>query len=184
MLDHVGGDVSLPVRNLIARTRDRGTTIASACAGTFLLAEAGILDGVRATTTWWLSPTFRTRYPRVDLDHSQMVITDDGITTAGAAFGHVDLALAIVRASSPALADLVARYLVVDERPSQAAYTIPSALAQSDPTVAAFERWIREHLGEPISMPTPPKPSASANGPCSAPCSAPSGRPPSDSSRT
>jgi transcriptional regulator GlxA family with amidase domain len=152
LIDHVSGDVSLPVRDLIARTRERGTTIASACAGTFLLAEAGILDGIRATTTWWLSPSFRTRYPRVDLDHSRMVITCDGIITAGAAFGHIDLALAIVRASSPALADLVARYLVVDERPSQAAYTIPSALAQSDPTVAAFERWIREHLAETISL--------------------------------
>jgi transcriptional regulator GlxA family with amidase domain len=152
LLDYVGGDASLPVRNLIARTRDRGTTIASACAGTFLLAEAGILDGLRATTTWWLSPAFRARYPRVELDHSQMVITCEGITTAGAAFGHIDLALSIVRAGSLSLADLVARYLVVDERPSQSAYTIPSALAQSDPTVAAFERWIREHLGERISM--------------------------------
>ena len=153
LLDHVGGDASRSVRNLIARTRDRGTAIASACAGTFLLAEAGILDGVRATTTWWLSPAFRARYPRVLLDHSQMVVTSDGITTAGAAFGHVDLALAIVRASSPALSDLVARYLVVDERPSQAAYTIPSALARSDPTAAAFERWVRERLAETISLP-------------------------------
>jgi transcriptional regulator GlxA family with amidase domain len=112
-----------------------------------------VLDGVRATTTWWLSPVFRDRYPKVELDHSQMVISCEGITTAGAAFGHVDLALAIVRAGSPALADLVARYLVVDERPSQAAYTIPSALAQSDPTVAAFEVWTREHLAEPIRIP-------------------------------
>jgi transcriptional regulator GlxA family with amidase domain len=152
LLDHVGGDATLPVRDLIARTRDRGTAVASACAGTFLLAEAGILDGLLATTTWWLSPAFRARYPRVQLDHSQMVITCDGITTAGAAFGHIDLALAIVRAASPALADLVARYLVVDERPSQSAYTIPSALAQSDPTVAAFERWTREHLAEPFKM--------------------------------
>ena len=152
LLDHVGGDASLDVRNLIAKSRDNGTSIASACAGTFLLAEAGILDGVRATTTWWLSPAFRARYPRVPLDHSQMVVTCDGITTAGAAFGHIDLALAIVRASSPALADLVARYLVVDERASQSAYAIPSALAQSDPTVAAFERWTREHLAEPISV--------------------------------
>ncbi|WP_033279667.1 GlxA family transcriptional regulator [Streptomyces sp. NRRL F-525] len=153
LLDHVGGDVSLPVRDLIARTRVRGTPIASACAGTFLLAEAGVLDGLRATTTWWLSPAFRNRYPKVRLDHSRMVIGCEGITTAGAAFGHVDLALAIVRAGSPALADLVARYLVVDERPSQAAYTIPSTLAQSDPTVAAFEVWTREHLTEPISIP-------------------------------
>jgi len=152
LLDYVGGDTSLPVRDLIAQARNRGTTIASACAGTFLLAEAGILDGVRATTTWWLSPAFRARYPKVQLDYSQMVITCEDIITAGAAFGHIDLALAIVRAASPSLADLVSRYLVVDERPAQSAYTIPSALAQSDPTVAAFERWIREHLAEPISI--------------------------------
>jgi transcriptional regulator GlxA family with amidase domain len=153
VIDHVASDVSFPVRDLIARTRDRGTTIASACAGTFLLAETGILDGERATTTWWLSPSFRSRYPKVDLDHNRMVVTSDGITTAGAAFGHVDLALSIVQASSPALADLVAHYLVIDERPSHAAYTIPSALAQNDPVVAAFERWIREHLTETISLP-------------------------------
>ena len=154
VLDYVSGDKSLPVRKLLARTRARGTAIASACAGTFLLAETGILDGLRATTTWWLSPAFRTRYPAVQLEQDQMVIASDGITTAGAAFGHVDLALAIVRYRSPALADLVARYLVLDERPSQSAYIIPSALAQSDPTVAAFERWTRARLAEPVSIPS------------------------------
>jgi transcriptional regulator GlxA family with amidase domain len=153
VLDFVGSDHSTRERNLISRARSRGTPIASACAGTFLLAEAGILDGHRATTTWWLAPAFRSRYPAVRLDQGQMVITSESITTAGAAFGHVDLALAIVRASSPALADLVARYLVIDERPSQSAYIIPSTLAQSDPTVAAFERWVRERLAEPVSIP-------------------------------
>jgi transcriptional regulator GlxA family with amidase domain len=157
VLDYVGGEESLPIRKLIAQTRERGTAIASACAGTFLLAEAGILDGLRATTTWWLSPAFRNRYSAVQLEQSHMVITSDGITTAGAAFGHVDLALAIVRDSSPALADLVARYLVLDERPSQSAYIIPSALAQSDPTVAAFERWARTRLAESISIPSAAK---------------------------
>jgi transcriptional regulator GlxA family with amidase domain len=153
VLDYVIADQSLPVRTLISRARERGTAIASACAGTFLLAEAGILDGLHATTTWWLSPAFRSRYPAVDLDESRMVVASDGITTAGAAFGHVDLALAVVRTSSPAVADLVTRYLVIDERPSQSVYAIPSALAQSDPTVAAFERWARERLAEPITIP-------------------------------
>ena len=153
VLDYVTGEQSLPARTLIASTRERGTAIASACAGTVLLAEAGILDGLRATTSWWLSPAFRNRYPTVHLDEGQMVVASDGITTAGAAFGHVDLALAVVRTTSPTVADLVTRYLVIDERPSQSVYTIPSALAQSDPTVAAFERWARERLAEPISIP-------------------------------
>ena len=153
LLDYVRGEELRPVRELITRTRARAAGIASACAGAFLLAEAGILDGLPATTTWWLSPCFRTEYPAVKLDQNRMVVAQDGITTAGAAFGHVDLALAIVRWSSPALADLVARYLVVDERPSQSAYTIPSALAQNDPVVAAFERWVRERLAEPVSIP-------------------------------
>ncbi len=153
LLDFVSGDRSAPLKELIARTSERGVSIASACTGTFLLAEAGVLDSRRATTSWWLTPIFRSRYPAVEVDQSRMVIASDGITTAGAAFGHVDLALAIVRSSSPALADVVARYLVVDERPSQSAYIITSALAQNDPTVAAFERWARERLAEPISIP-------------------------------
>ncbi|WP_369268879.1 GlxA family transcriptional regulator [Streptomyces sp. R11] len=152
LIAHVSGSATEPVRRLVAETRERRIPIASACTGTFLLAESGVLDGRRATTSWWLAPYFRKRYPAVTVDETRMVTMSDGVTTAGAAFGHVDLALAIVRMSSPALADLVARYLVVDERPSQAAYTITSALAQSDPTLAAFERWARLHLDQPISI--------------------------------
>ncbi|ANP52962.1 transcriptional regulator GlxA family with amidase domain [Streptomyces griseochromogenes] len=152
LLERVAGPDLAEVRTLVAERRGLGTPVASACTGTFLLAESGILDGRRATTTWWLAPVFRRRYPTVALDETSMVITSQGVTTAGAAFGHVDLALAVVRMASPALADLVARYLVVDERPSQSAYTIPSALAQSDPLIAAFERWARLHLDTPNSL--------------------------------
>ena len=152
LVAHLSGPDSAPARELIVRARARRTPIASACAGTFLLAESGVLDGLSATTTWWLAPLFRRRYPQVTLDQNRMVTSSDGVTTAGAAFGHVDLALALVRRSSPALSDLVANYLVIDERPSQAAHTMTGALAASDPTVAAFERWARSHLHEPLSV--------------------------------
>jgi transcriptional regulator GlxA family with amidase domain len=152
LVDFVAGRAAAPVREAVAAARDHGIPLYSACTGTFLLAESGVLDDRRATTSWWLAPVFRTRYPGVRLDQSAMIVADRDVTTAGAAFGHVDLALAVVRDTSPALADLVASYLVIDERPSQAAYTIPSALAQSDPTIAAFERWIRGRLSEPFSI--------------------------------
>jgi transcriptional regulator GlxA family with amidase domain len=153
LIAHVAGAGAAPVRALVADACERGVPVFSACTGTFLLAEAGVLDGRRATTTWWLAPEFRGRYPAVDLDQTRMVITSRGVTTAGAAFAHVDLALAVVRMSSPALADMVANYLVIDERPSQSAYTMPSALAQSNPTVAAFERWVRDRIAGPIAIP-------------------------------
>ena len=153
IIEFIESPPAAPLCRLITRARAQGTPVYTACSGAFLLAESGVIGERRVTTTWWLTPAFRARYPEVDLDQTRMVISSDGVTTAGAAFGHVDLALAVVRASSPALADLISSYLVVDERPSQSAYTIPSALAQSDPAVAAFERWVRDRLAEPISIP-------------------------------
>ncbi|HEY5676094.1 MAG TPA: helix-turn-helix domain-containing protein, partial [Myxococcales bacterium] len=109
-------------------------------------------DGRPATTTWWLSPAFRARFPRVDLDESWMVVETKGRVTAGAAMAHVDLALWIVRRASPSLANLVARYLVVEPRPSQAPFIIPDHLAHADDVVERFERWVRDHLDAPFSV--------------------------------
>lgn len=129
-----------------------GTHIAAACVGTFLLAEAGLLDGQTATTTWWLGPFFRQRYPKVRLDESRMLVPSGNCLTAGAAMGHLDLALWIMNQISPEVAALVARYMIIDERPSQAPYMIPDHLARADPLVERFERWARERLAEGFSL--------------------------------
>lgn len=130
----------------------RGTHIAAACIGGFVLAESGLLDGHEATTTWWLGPLFRQRYPAVRLDETRMVVPSGPFVTAGAAIGHLDLALWLVRQASPELAATVAKYLIVDPRPSQAPYIIPDHLAHDDPMVAHFERWARERLREGFSL--------------------------------
>src|SRR5579864_5967449 len=130
----------------------RGALTATACIGTFVLAEAGLLDGEEATTTWWLAPLFRQRYPRVRLDESRIIVHSNAVVTAGAALSHLDLALTLIRHASPELANLTARYLVVDERTSQSIYSIPDHLANADPLIQQFERWARARLAEGFSL--------------------------------
>src|ERR1700733_13558740 len=74
-----------------------GAQIAASCIGTFLLAETGLLDHREATTTWWLAPLFRQRYPNVLLDETRMLVSSGTVVTAGAAMGHLDLALWLIR---------------------------------------------------------------------------------------
>jgi transcriptional regulator GlxA family with amidase domain len=140
------------VGNLVRHWSEQKVRIAAACSSTFVIAETSLLDGHRATTTWWLAPMFRERYPNVQLDESRMVIESSGFLTAGAALAHLDAALWMVRERSPALAALCARYLVVDPRPSQAPFIIPDQLAHEDPIVESFERWARAHLARGFSL--------------------------------
>ena len=95
---------------------------------------------------------FRERYPGVRLEESRMVVTSSGFVTAGAALAHIDLALWLIRRSSPTLAELTARYLLIEPRASQAVFAIPDHLLHTDPLVQRFERWARCQLGKSFSL--------------------------------
>jgi transcriptional regulator GlxA family with amidase domain len=129
-----------------------GVQLAASCIGSFILAETGLLDHREATTTWWLAPLFRQRYPNVLLDESRMLVPSDVGVTAGAAMGHLDLALWLIRKASPELAAVVSRYLLADIRSSQAPYIIPNHLAQADPLILRFEQWARKNLKAGFSL--------------------------------
>jgi transcriptional regulator GlxA family with amidase domain len=148
----LGGSEVREAGVVLRKWSGRGARTATACVGTFVLAEAGLLDGEEATTTWWLSPLFRQRYPRVRLDESRIIVQSNAVLTAGAALSHMDLALALIRRASPELANLTARYLVVDVRTSQSIYSIPDHLAHADPLIQRFERWARGRLAEGFSL--------------------------------
>jgi transcriptional regulator GlxA family with amidase domain len=138
---------------LFARASAKGTLLAASCSATFILASSGVLDGGRATTTWWLAPVFAARFPAITLVADRMVVEADGALTAGSALAHADLMLAIIaRVASPSLARLVARYLVLDERTSQTRYMIMEHLRVSDPAVQAAERYASTNVGRQVSV--------------------------------
>lgn len=132
--------------------QDGDATVASACTGSFVLAEAGLLDGRRATTSWWVQSLFQQRYPDVVLDVERMLVRDGRTITAGAAFAHVDLALALVRLVSGDLADRVGRLLLIDQRAAQSLYMAIDHISHADPLVADFERHVRAHLDERLPL--------------------------------
>jgi transcriptional regulator GlxA family with amidase domain len=138
----------------LIRHAKRGALVCASCAGTFVLAETGLLDGGVATTSWWLAPFFRARYPRVEL-REEAVVSPQGarIVTAGAALSQIDLMLWLIRRSAGAdVAALCARMLVLDERPSQARYALVDHLAHDSEEVRRAERFIRKNLQRALSI--------------------------------
>ena len=138
---------------LIAEARQAGAVIAASCAGTFIIAEAGVLDGRRATTTWWLAPVFRKRYPQVELVADEIVVADWPVATAGAAMAQMDLVLALIaKFASPGLSQACARYLLLDQRKSQAPYMAVAFLAAQDGRIARAESWLRRNIDRELKM--------------------------------
>lgn len=127
--------------------------VAASCSAVFLLAEAGLLKGRTATTTWWLGAAFRERHPDVDLDETRMLVESPGILCAGAALAQIDLMLHLIaRAASPEISRAVSRHLAIDRRPSQARYMMLSAVAGLGRDVGAVERWIRANFSRRFSL--------------------------------
>ncbi|WP_426749761.1 GlxA family transcriptional regulator [Myxococcus sp. Y35] len=138
---------------MLARLARKRVTLAASCSATFLLAAAGVLEGRQATTTWWLGPAFARRFPRVSLRSDKMVVDAGDVLTAGAALAHADLMLGIVaRTAGVSLAHQVAKFLVLDERTSQARYMVTEHIRSSDPTVLALEAFVLANVGRQLSL--------------------------------
>ena len=131
------------IRHLHAENRQ----IAASCSGTFLLAASGILDGLEATTSWWLAASFRNQFPKVKLDPAQLLVDTGSVITAGAVTAMFSVVLKIIEQRvGPELAQNTARILLIDPiRQSQAPF-VSEALIQHPRT--AFSEAILQHLHE------------------------------------
>jgi AraC family transcriptional activator FtrA len=129
--------------------------VASLCTGAFTLAEAGLLDGRRATTHWAHTELLQSRYPSVTVDPGVLYIDDgDVLTSAGKAAG-MDLCLHIVRTDhGTAVANALARTLVVPpHRPGGQAQFIPAAVGHGRSHVlSGVMAWAADRLDQPLSV--------------------------------
>ena len=139
---------------LLARFASEGAIIAAACTGTFLLGRSGLLDGKRATTTWWMADRFRSEFPEVELLDHELLVDEGALVSSAAGASSLDLTLHLIsRLAGPSLARLSARYLVVDGgRKSQGLYSVPWHSKTRDPLIEKADAWIRALDGRGASV--------------------------------
>ncbi|WP_067708428.1 GlxA family transcriptional regulator [Nocardia yamanashiensis] len=144
---------TVPILESIRCAADSGATVAASCSAVFVLAASGLLSGRAATTTWWLAPLLARNYPDVTVQSDRMVVDAGEILTAGAAFAHTDLMLALVaRLRGGALAEQVAHYLVLDARMSQSRYMVLEHLRSTDPVLRAVQQHVHANLHRQLSL--------------------------------
>jgi len=147
-------DVRLLAR-LARAHRARGGVVAASCSSALVLGEAGLLDTRQATTHWRLADLMLARHPTCRVDTRRMVVEDDGVVTAGAAMAQMDLMLMLIaRSHGAGVAEQVMRYLLLDERPTQAVYAAAGHLAGHDGLVGGLERLVEQHLPQSLSVET------------------------------
>lgn len=160
MYDHSGDlarrlDGLKAERDLLRTLHLRGVPLAGACSGTFLLAETGLLDGRRATTSWWLDAAFRRRYPQVRLEVEQTLIEDGPFTTTGATTAIMSYVLRwLSQVADEGLAQQTARMMLLDsDRPSQAPYISQALRERPRHSLSErAERFLRHELHRDISV--------------------------------
>jgi transcriptional regulator GlxA family with amidase domain len=137
----------------LRRAHENGARLASICSGAFVLAAAGLLDGLRATTHWLAAAELARRYPAIDVDPNVLFV-DNGkiLTSAGAAAG-MDLCLHLVRRDhGAAVAAYAARLAVMPlERDGRQAQLVEHPAPEA-PSLGPLLRWMDEHPHEDLSL--------------------------------
>lgn len=126
-----------------------GTTLASVCAGAFLLAETGLLNGRMATTHWTYANHLAERYREVRVDTDKLLIDDGDIITAGGLMSWTDLGLNLVdRLLGPTAMIETARFLLIDPPGREQRYysTFSPKLAHGDLAVLKVQNWLQAAL--------------------------------------
>ncbi|ASO20470.1 transcriptional regulator GlxA family with amidase domain [Actinoalloteichus hoggarensis] len=145
-------------RALITALRDAydaGARMVSLCTGAFALAEAGLLDGRRATAHWTHTGQLAARYPKVQVDDSVLYVDDGDVLTSAGLTAGLDLCLHLVRRDlgSHVANQLAKRMVVPAHRPGgQAQFIDLPVPATDDRSLGPVLDWARANLGRPLTI--------------------------------
>lgn len=133
-----------------------GAQVVGLCLGAFVLGDAGLLDGRRATTHWACRELFAQRFPKADFHPDVLYVDDDDVITSAGTVAAIDCCLNLVRQRHGAdVANRVARLLVTPphRQGGQAQYIEqPVPTLPSESRLPGVLQWAREHLSEPLSL--------------------------------
>lgn len=135
----------------LVRQWQGGAIVASLCTGTFVLAEAGLLDGRLATTSWWLEKQFHRCYPAVKLDITRD-LTESERMVCGSTLGvGAQLSLKLIdMLTSPKIAEATARSVIFDAHAE--AIDAPESSENADELVARAQGWFAKNLEKKIKL--------------------------------
>lgn len=130
--------------------------VAAICTGAFVLGDAGLLDGRKATTHWAHARELQKRTPLAKIDEDRIFINDGPIWTSAGMTAGIDLALALIEADlGPEIAKSVARKLVLYHRRGggQSQFSSLLELAPKSDRIQSALAYAREHLHTPLTVP-------------------------------
>ncbi|MFF1280099.1 GlxA family transcriptional regulator [Streptomyces sp. NPDC058299] len=146
-----GPDVLAAIR----RAHARGARVVGLCTGSFALAEAGLLDGRRATTHWMWADAFRELHPAVLLEPDVLFVDDGDVLTAAGSAAALDLGLHVWRRDHGAeTANAVSRRLVfaAHRDGGQRQFVERPVPEVPDASLGPLLAWAQERLGEPLTV--------------------------------
>jgi transcriptional regulator GlxA family with amidase domain len=151
----VAGSLTPGVIKFLRRALTRSRRVASTCVGAFVLAEAGLLDGRRATTHWRRARDLQARFPMVKVEEDRIFIVDGPVWTSAGMTAGIDLALAMIEEDLGAdVARAVARKLVVYHRRAggQSQFSALLELEPKSDRIQSALSYAKRNLHKPLTV--------------------------------
>ncbi|RKN13594.1 helix-turn-helix domain-containing protein [Micromonospora musae] len=154
-IEDVDADVPPDLLDAVRAAHEAGARLVSFCTGAFVLAAAGVLDGLRATTHWAHTEVLATRYPQVEVDPDVLYVDNGTVLASAGKAAAIDLCLHLIRRDhGSTVANAVARRLVVPPHRAggQAQFVTTPVPARDDHPLAGLFPWAMERLNRPLTV--------------------------------